>query len=426
MALKLSNILIFFILSIIKFSQNNNINELKTELEKNNLIKFNAFTNSNKKYKINIFKEKEQIIIKGLNKENKKEYLKNFNLNEIKKNIFIFDFNSLDEIIEIFKDIIENNKKINKFNKIIIKNESIILIIPFKLGKIKEINFELKEINKNFLCDEINKIENNLFEMKIIKENNTNEILNNIIKENKLIKDLLKLKEIENKNIKNEIENLKDEMENFRDDLQILNNQFIQYFQEKKSKKIKKQDKKNNKILKLFKQNNSIIENIEFIKLINNFFTPNSNIKYNLLYKASKDGDSSETFHNKCDKKGGTITFIKTENGKIIGGYSSISWENKGGFKKDENAFLFSLENKKKFILKNKTDNFAVCHLKQFGPIFGEGADLLVHNHSLENNKSFTKLFSYKSNDDGKNLLNGVNKTFFKIVDYEVYQIIIN
>ena len=87
----------------------------------------------------------------------------------------------------------------------------------------------------------------------------------------------------------------------------------------------------------------TIIENNDEKKLIFNWINPLIKFKTKLLYRCSIDGDSSKTFHEKCDGKGPTITLIKTNDGFRFGGYASISWNNKSCFQKDKNAFIFSL-----------------------------------------------------------------------------------
>ena len=39
------------------------------------------------------------------------------------------------------------------------------------------------------------------------------------------------------------------------------------------------------------------------------------NVIYKLLYRATKDGNSPESFHQKCDNIKGTLTIIKTTKG---------------------------------------------------------------------------------------------------------------
>ena len=40
-----------------------------------------------------------------------------------------------------------------------------------------------------------------------------------------------------------------------------------------------------------------------------------------LLYRSSRDGEKSETFHKFCDNKGPTISLFKSKNGYIFGGF---------------------------------------------------------------------------------------------------------
>ena len=52
-------------------------------------------------------------------------------------------------------------------------------------------------------------------------------------------------------------------------------------------------------------------------------------------------------FHELCDGKGKTVTLITTSTGNICGGFTSVSWESKEGYKSDKEAFLFSLDSGK-------------------------------------------------------------------------------
>ena len=66
--------------------------------------------------------------------------------------------------------------------------------------------------------------------------------------------------------------------------------------------------------------------------------------KMELLYRATRDGPTSDIFHRKCDNQGATICLYKNDK-SIFGGYSSISWTNSGGSKPAPNSFLFTLLN---------------------------------------------------------------------------------
>lgn len=88
-------------------------------------------------------------------------------------------------------------------------------------------------------------------------------------------------------------------------------------------------------------------------KMKNDWIDPygEKNITSELLFRTSVNGDSASTFHQKCDGKGATITFIKTTNGKKIGGFTMIPWTNAGGaYKEDPEAFIFSLDATQKFV----------------------------------------------------------------------------
>ena len=46
----------------------------------------------------------------------------------------------------------------------------------------------------------------------------------------------------------------------------------------------------------------------------------------NLLYRGSKDGWAARDFHRLCDKKGPTVTLVKSSAGRISGGFTTVSW----------------------------------------------------------------------------------------------------
>jgi hypothetical protein len=71
-----------------------------------------------------------------------------------------------------------------------------------------------------------------------------------------------------------------------------------------------------------------------------------SNIKFELIYRGSRDGFTAHKFHELCDNQGATICLIKSEHEKVFGGYSSVSWESDNTFHSDDKAFIFSLSHK--------------------------------------------------------------------------------
>ena len=50
--------------------------------------------------------------------------------------------------------------------------------------------------------------------------------------------------------------------------------------------------------------------------------------KWHLLFRASRDGFTTQAFHTKCDNKGPTVTIVKSGN-NIFGGFTENSWKSK-------------------------------------------------------------------------------------------------
>jgi hypothetical protein len=72
--------------------------------------------------------------------------------------------------------------------------------------------------------------------------------------------------------------------------------------------------------------------------------------KFRLLMRGSKNGFKASKFHFICDKKGPTLTIIKSEHGKIFGAYTSKGHKNSVNvdLESDPEAFIFSVTHKTK------------------------------------------------------------------------------
>ena len=101
-----------------------------------------------------------------------------------------------------------------------------------------------------------------------------------------------------------------------------------------------------------------------------------------LLYRGTRDGMSTDVFHNKCDNKGPTISLFKNDKGYIFGGYSSVDWEGgKGRSKSAPESFIFTLTNiynisPTKFPNSNKDDS--IWDDSSYGPCFSGYCDICV------------------------------------------------
>ena len=144
----------------------------------------------------------------------------------------------------------------------------------------------------------------------------------------------------------------------------------------------------------------------------------NRKFKTELLYRKSRDGSTPNDFHNKCDNKGITITFIETTKGYIFGGYTELAWDQSGSEKKDNSTFIFSFNNKQKYTARN--DNASIYCSSNEGPRFGCGYPEIYLNISLDKGQSWDS--SQCTFTDKRALTNG--EDIWDVKELEVYQII--
>ena len=177
-----------------------------------------------------------------------------------------------------------------------------------------------------------------------------------------------------------------------------------------------KEKKKKKELYEKYQIYKSSVINKDEIDLFMNWFDKKPT-KIKLLLDSKIDGDSTQTFYNKCSNKFPTVVFVKTTKGRRFGGYCSIGWENtNGSFKKDINNFIFSLDKKKKYKIK-KPEN-GICTSSGFFA-FGSGCDFCIHNNCTSNNNYNNNSGTYETTEQYE--LNGERD--YTVSSYEVYQI---
>ena len=167
------------------------------------------------------------------------------------------------------------------------------------------------------------------------------------------------------------------------------------------------------------KEKSDIIITKEYKDLLNKWIN-NKNNEYSLIYKGSRDGDSFDNFHEKCDNKGPTILIIESKDGEIFGGYTEKSWKKTDSIPSPE-SFLFNLNKKKKYSIKGKgyiiSENFQGS---QIGVGDNDWYELSFYNNYLNSPEStISGVSSYKIQD--YEISGGKNK--FIIKEMEVYEI---
>ena len=102
--------------------------------------------------------------------------------------------------------------------------------------------------------------------------------------------------------------------------------------------------------------------------------------RLNLMFRASRDGDSAKNFHLKCDLIGPNIILVKTKKNFIFGGFTNKGWKHL--FKdikkdnpdfateyKDDKAFGFSVNLKKIYRNEKYNKNVIYCN-NNYGAVF--------------------------------------------------------
>ena len=163
-----------------------------------------------------------------------------------------------------------------------------------------------------------------------------------------------------------------------------------------------------------------IIENANELELLTRKICQNKykKISLNLLYKAIVDSDKAEIFHKKCDSANSTLVLVKSSNGKRFGGFTSCKWEGKSIEKKDEKAFIFSLDKMKIYNVIPGED--AIGCYPNFGPVF-LGCQIRIYNDFFKNGgTTYEKGLNFDTQEDYE-LTGGLNK--FGVKDIEVYSV---
>ena len=409
----------------------------------------------NQKYSIKINKIETGILIQATQVHNSNRLYKiELGLNDfyhLSKGFRMFD--NLEEICDALQNIFISNKA-----SIIKKDYTILIILIINLigGKEQEINIELNSTtnddenydikNKNL---KINELENEIKEIKndkniLLKKiniledlvnNQNNELKNIIIEQKNTIEKLNNLETTinEQKYKIGKIYNIEKLLNSQKNEIEKIKNWKNEYDSELQDMLITKINK-----MSLNKIDSKIInkkEELEFLenRLKNSEILKKKNITYKLLYRATKDGNNMQIFHNKCDNIMGTLTIIKTTKGMRFGGYTEQIWndDNKKEVQRKDGknvCFCFSLDLFKiyNFDYNNKNDH-SIHGYYNNGPYFCCNNNIVF---SIKNNNGF--LCGYTSYTTGASSfgkfendheISGGQKDF-SVIEMEVFQIL--
>jgi hypothetical protein len=157
--------------------------------------------------------------------------------------------------------------------------------------------------------------------------------------------------------------------------------------------------------------------------------------KFALLWRGSRDGFESESFHRNCDGHANTITVVLDTEGNVFGGFTPVEWEarewSRDGThcKADDSltSFIFTLKNPhnfpaQRFALKGDAKNRAINCDAAKGPHF---YDIGIADRCNENNDNYTHNFGLTYTNDtllkGSSLFTG--SANFRVQEIEVFEI---
>ena len=163
-----------------------------------------------------------------------------------------------------------------------------------------------------------------------------------------------------------------------------------------------------------------IIHNMNELEMITRKINKsNGKITLNLLYKATADSDKASAFHERCDDANSTLVLVETDKGKRFGGFTACSWRGECIEKKDEEAFVFSLD--KMMVYENIPGEDAIGCYPKFGPIF-LGCQIRIYDNAFsKGGTTFEKGLNYNTEEDYE--LTGGDRTF-GVKEIEVYEVI--
>ena len=462
--------------------KNNELSETNNKLTKelnsklNDKKEFNKKQNENKNISIN-----NKIEIKNNNNISNNEsaipnkeliYSKKKEVVNIQKFCSIEDFNKLKSIVEELQIKLNNLEQWKKTVQNIPKEKKEFKNINIELGVNEKNVKEIKELNKESINKEINNNINNKDKDKIIPK-----YIKKNIEDDKIQKIMNRFKSEENSssdelNDSNNNSNARTEQNNYfqktKNKKQNLKNNFEKKELSLKVKRIpsKKREPKENEETKLIplpknnniinksyinastnkniisshkekpkhknqKFNSKIITNLENLDLIARGLAQddidslrNLRVLYKLIYRASEHGGDAEIFHERCDEFEGTLVIIKTKDDNMFGGYTKLSWDEKDGKeKRDENAFVFSINLEKLYFYFYNEKKFNIFCDKNKGPCF---VGMFSVPEQILKGKGFVDIFGiqcYEGVND-KYEINGGKNEFF-IEEMEVFQVII-
>ena len=374
----------------------------------------------------NIMTNQQNQIISNINNDN------NLNINNInidKNNIVNNDYKTNEEINILRKENMEMKKKLSELKNIKNDSEEVKALrnklaelepLKKKISEMEVLRSQLTELNTlRAQIAEYNAIKGQLKEVNNLRTQikQMNELKAELSEMNSLKKkadelDSLRIKVKELEKIKEQYE---EEIKSFKENEQLyLSIKSKQSKEDSKEMTYEEEDQQSTTV------KGDIIHDTNELELLTKKINKSNNkLTLNLLYKATADGDKAEAFHAKCDDAKSSIVLVETDKGKRFGGFTTCSWSGDCIDKKDEEAFVFSLDKMKTY--DNIPGEDAIGCYPKFGPIF-LGCQIRIYDNAFsKGGTTFEGGLNYNTEEDYE--LTGGDRNF-NIKDIEVYEVI--
>jgi len=147
---------------------------------------------------------------------------------------------------------------------------------------------------------------------------------------------------------------------------------------------------------------------------------------WDLRYRGTRDGFTSNDFHRCCDNIGATVTLIRA-NGYLFGGYTPLSWNTSSKYLNNSSSFLFTLTNSHgaspTHFSCTKSQHSTFCY-SSYGPTFGGGHDLHISSNSNANTTSYSNFPDSYNDSIGYAKTTFAGAYNFTVSEIEVFRVI--
>jgi hypothetical protein len=152
-----------------------------------------------------------------------------------------------------------------------------------------------------------------------------------------------------------------------------------------------------------------------------------SYVSWILLYRASLSGFQAADFHQSCDGMGKWVVVVKAENGRVGAAYNEDGFTSLLGDSPNLNGFILSATEdggRGEIFHRNDLETKGVWNSPSYGPVFGV-IDLFISNNCHQNEYSNSILGGSYGRGPGVNQHALFVQERFRVVDYEVFKIVI-